>query len=598
MNQMNTELTQNVAVKNMSKNARGLQALIIALTLALGVTAQSKERYVIMYKSQQGFSAMENFMRLESAKNYGYKKSFKNVGGMVLESSDASLIQKLNNHPEIAVVEKEFFTPSPKPLNGFTILNENSNKNSNKNAHKNVATLSQQIQSNEIDLSSFAPGDATPWGILAVKAPQAWALSDGGAKARVLVLDTGIDPQHAALKANFERGRNFFESDTGPNPDDFLDEEGHGTHCSGTIAGSLNAETGFAGVAPNAKLLMGRVCGSLGCSNVAVVEGIDWGIAQKVDVISMSLGGPIGSNAEKLATQRAEKANVVVVAASGNSAGEEGYSHQCTGTPSPWGPPCGVSFPAAFPTVTAVGAINNKLEKTSFSQWGPELDVTAPGAAVVSSVPTGTGRDSVVNLVVGGMKLKVKSAAFSGVKAIAIPQMGQLVHVGLGKPEDFARVNVAGKFALVGRGEIRFSEKVENAIKAKATGVVIYNNTDGLMQGSLSEDGSEIETPVVMIEQVEGNKVIEQLTAGTTVSAEVSTVPSDYASFDGTSMATPHVAGVIALIRSANKSLTPAQVRMILAQTAMPLAPNDTNQFGAGVVQADAAVAAALNFKP
>ncbi len=570
-------------IKNMSKTAH---VALIATLLAAGFSAQAKDRYVVIFKSQQGFSAMENFMRLESAQKYGFKKSFKNVGGMVVETADASVINSLQNHPEIAVVEKEFFTPSPKPINGFTISKKKYH------AESNASTTT-----NDVDLAGFTPGEATPWGIVAVKAPTAWAMSDGGAKARVLVLDTGIDPQHAALKTNFEKGRNFFESEDGPNPDDFIDAEGHGTHCSGTIAGVVNEQTGFAGVAPNAKLLMGRVCGSLGCSNVAVVEGIDWGIAQKVDVISMSLGGPIGSKAESLAVARAEKANVVVVAASGNSAGEEGYSPKCNGTPSPWGPPCGVSFPAAFPTVTAVGAVNAKLEKTAFSQWGPELDVTAPGAAVISTVPTGSGRDSVVYLAVGTTKVRVNSSAFSGVKAVATPQAGQLVHVGLGKPEDFARVNVAGKFALIGRGEIRFSEKVENAIKAKASGVVIYNNTDGLMQGSLSEDGSEIETPVVMIEQLEGQKVIEQLTAGANVSAEISTVPSDYASFDGTSMATPHVAGVVALIKSANKSLTPAQVRLILAQTAMKLAPNDTNQFGAGMVQADAAVAAALNFK-
>ena len=59
-------------------------------------------------------------------------------------------------------------------------------------------------------------------------------------------------------------------------------------------------------------------------------------------------------------------------------------------------------------------------------------------------------------------------------------------------------------------------------------------------------------------------------------------------------MATPHVAGVVALVRSANKKLTPAQVRAILSSTAAPLGPNNENEYGAGNVQADKAVAAAI----
>lgn len=543
--------------------------LTLALGLATGLATSAKasvaakNRYLVIYKSQQGHMAMESFMQNEAGRAYGLKSSLKNINGMVIQTPNQKVIDQLKNHPEVAVVEAEFFTPSPKPTNGYKI----STVSEDAPVEAPVVTPASPV---------FQTGEKTPWGILTVKAPEAWALSDAGANARILVLDTGIDKDHPALKDNFEMGRNFFESDTGPNPEDYLDQEGHGTHCAGTIAGAYNTATGFTGVAPKAKLLMGRVCGDLGCSNIAVAQGINWGIQQKVDVISMSLGGPMTSSAERMAVQNAEKAGVVVVAASGND-----------GTPK-------VSYPAALPTAVAVGAIGSDLKKTSFSQWGPELDVVAPGASVLSSIPRGSGRDSVVDIVTAAGKIRVNSSAFGGTKEISVPRLGLLVPAGLGKPEDFAKVDVKGKFALIGRGEIRFSEKVANAIAAQASGVVIYNNAAGLMQGSLTEDGSELDIAVAMIEQTEGLKLMDLFAKGETASAELSTVRSDYAQFDGTSMATPHVAGVVALIKSANKKLTPAQVRTILATTAMPLGPNTANEYGKGLVQADKAVQAAL----
>ena len=538
------------------------------ITVFTAVSAQAKNRYLVMYKSKQGHQAMESLMQTESARTYGFKQSLKNINGMVIQTADQRVIEQLRNHPEIELVEAEVFTPAPKPVNGFKIS----------------AVTVQEIPSvDPIVTAPMAPvspifqaGEKTPWGILAVKAPEAWALADSGINARVLVLDTGIDKDHPSLQVNFEAGQNFFASDVGPNPGDYLDTQGHGSHCSGTIAGAYNPTTGFVGVAPKAKLLMGRVCGDLGCSNIAVAAGINWGVSQKVDVISMSLGGPSASAGERMAIQNAEKNNVVVVAASGND-----------GTQS-------ISFPARLPNVISVGAISSDLMKTTFSQWGPELSVTAPGAAVLSSIPRGSGRDSVVDIVTTAGKLRVKSAAFSGTKSIAVPRIGEMVPAGLGKPDDFAKINVTGKFALIGRGEIPFSEKVANALKAGATGAVIYNNVAGLMQGSLTQDGSEMDVAVVMIEQTDGQKILDLISKGETTSAEISTVASDYALFDGTSMAAPHVAGIVALIRSANKKLTPAQVRMILATTAMPLGPNDANQYGAGLVQADKAVKAAL----
>ena len=568
-------------------------ASIMTVVVLIASFAQAKDRYLVQFKSEQGFKAMESYFANTEALTPNVQKALEHVHALVLKTKNVALLNSLKNHPEVLSVEAETFFPSPKPINGFKM--------------QKVVYTESSFRRNPVapdagsGVPDFKQGPATPWGIVAINAGGAWALSGAGQNARVMVLDTGVDSGHPAIAPNFEKGKNFTEDSSGQVVDsDYQDGEGHGTHTSGTVLGAYNPDTGFTGVAPKAKLLMGRVCGTGGCSSVAIVEGINWGIQEKVDVISMSLGGPTGASAERTAVQNAEAAGVVVVAASGNGAEDPNYSPnkndpKCGGGGSFLGNSCGVSFPAAFPTVVAVGAVTNKLAKTTFSQWGPELDVVAPGAAVVSSVPRGTGRESKVSVTLNGTTTALNSSAFGGTELIPTAVVNALVAVpGTGKPEDFAKVNVVGKFALVQRGEIKFADKVKNAMDAKAAGILIYNNAPGLLQGTLTQDGSTINYPVAMIEQVPGSNLAAELAKGTAVTASVALTPADYAAFDGTSMATPHVAGVVALIRSANKKLTPAQVRTILSATAHSLAPNDTNQMGAGIVQADAAVRKAV----
>ena len=549
--------------------------VVVLVTLVVGSGVFAKDRYVVIYKSSQGYSAMNTFMKLESSQTWGLKKSLQHINGMIFESSDAASMERLKSHPEVALVEKEKIYALPKPVRGAKIK-------LNKILAKSAAVSG--------DPAVFTLGEKTPWGIEAVKAPAAWKLAnDSGSKARIMILDTGVDMNHPAIASNFEKGQNF-SGLLGTNSD-VTDEIGHGTHVSGTALGLYNEVTGFTGVAPQAKLLMGKVCDTIGCSSAAIAEGINWGIQEKVDVISMSLGGQSASEAEKLAITAAENAGVFVVAASGNEAVTE--PDGTITTP-------GVSFPAALPTVFAVGAVDIKLIKSKFSNWGPELSVVAPGSEVLSSIPVGSGREASVEIVINGQKTHVKSSAFNGSGDIAVPITGLFVNAGLGKAGDFTAV-VVGKIALISRGEIPFSEKIKNAIAAKAIGVIVYNNDAGLISGTLVAQGEpDINFPVIMIEQAEGLKIIENLNLKIDVATEMMTLKTDYTAWDGTSMATPHVAGVAALVISAyktshaGKSLTPAALGALLKASAVPLVPNDHNEYGSGFIQADAAVTAAL----
>lgn len=589
---------------------------LAALTFfaSASVFAAASKRYIVVYKSDVGMQAMDNYMKKESSKALGKTKSLKNVKMMLLTPSNSKVVESFKNHPEVADVVEEFMLPAPKPMSASSL---------------NISKAQSAVNTTVVaaDPMTFQPGTKTPWGILAVNAPSAWTASGAGSEAHVLVIDTGIDVNHESLAGRFVKTKNFVPEiifgmpigDVDENA--FQDDVGHGTHVSGTVGSSYNEKTGFVGVAPKAKLSMGKVCIPEGCPSGSIIEAINWGAQEKFDIITMSLGGPMPectgtleecidyylqkgmeygeaeANAqadvnyyktiklEEAALASAEAAGVMTIAASGNSGTPDGGSPE-------------IGYPARYDKTLSVGAVDSTIQRALFSQYGPQLDIVAPGVDVVSSIPTGSGKESVVKITIGGVETEVKSSSFNGVKVVMGTKSADLMDAGLGKPSDFTGKNFVGKFALIGRGEITFGEKVKNAMAAKAAGVLIYNNAAGVPSGTVG-DGKEIDYPVAMIEQTVGQNIVTQLTAGQAASASVATVTTSYSAFQGTSMATPHVAGVAALVVSTYKlshqgqAPTPAFVREVLMKTARPLLPNDNNQYGSGFVQADAAVAAA-----
>jgi len=197
-----------------------------------------------------------------------------------------------------------------------------------------------------------------PWGIARVNAKGAWSITRG-AGVKVAVVDTGIDFTHPDLKV--AGGFNVITHD-----DNFKDDQGHGTHVSGTIAGQGNGE-GVFGVAPDVALYGVKVLDANGSGSFSdVIEGIQWAAKNKMDVANFSLGASQGTQALEDAVNAAAKDGLTIVAAAGNSGGSVGY-------------------PAAYSGVIAVSASDSKDKIAYFSSRGPQVAVIAPGVAIEST---------------------------------------------------------------------------------------------------------------------------------------------------------------------------------------------------------------------
>lgn len=202
------------------------------------------------------------------------------------------------------------------------------------------------------------------WQYDMIKATSAWNITTGSSNVRMAVLDTGIDNTHPSL-ANFVNtslGKNYAGGA------DTMDRQGHGTHVAGTIAsyGSVS------GVMQNATLIPVKVLGDDGKGTMYGIEqGILYAASISADVINMSLGGGGYSDSFAAACNTATSGGVIIVAASGNDSTTY------------------ISYPARYDNVIAVGAVDSGRRRASFSNYGPGLDVMAPGVSVYSTSPGG-----------------------------------------------------------------------------------------------------------------------------------------------------------------------------------------------------------------
>jgi serine protease len=416
------------------------------------------------------------------------------------------------------------------------------------------------------------------YGVSMIEAPTAWAMGYRGQHVKVGIFDSGIDVDHPDLVV--VGGVDLVGDGNG------LDDcNGHGTHVAG-ITGARNNGGHTVGVAPKAQLYSMRLadCAWAGGTLEKMLQGVEWAIDNGMDVINMSFGfgvaglvsSPLSpSQAAEDAFQAAYEAGIVLVAASGNSS-------------TPY-----VGFPAGYPSVIAVGATDEADLIASFSQWGADQELTAPGVNNLASYMVGQGQNTALTVDTDNAReLEAIALLFAGMTPTRGISAGA-VYAGFGTVLDWGATDCTGKIAVVMRGGPSFAEKTQAAMDAGCIGIVIHNHSPGNFNGTL---GTETTTdgrpwiPAVSVTLDDGLYLKDQIAARPTTLTLVNAA-GNLAMLSGTSMASPHAAGVAALVLSKNPRLTPDQVRAILRSSANDLAsPGWDPVYGYGRVNARRAV--------
>lgn len=397
----------------------------------------------------------------------------------------------------------------------------------------------------------------------------------------VAVIDTGVDYTHPDLASSFGsyKGYDFVDNDEDPQETPPGDPRGnqtnHGTHVAGTVAGNGLVT----GIAPDADLLAYRVLGPGGSGTTAnVIAGIERAVLDGADIMNLSLGNTLNDPdfATSIALDQAMADGVVAVTSNGNS----GPNNWTVGSPG-----------------TSRDAISVGATQLPFPEYSAAL---SSGSASFDSAEV-MGFPSELEL------LRLNEGDF------------EVVDAGIGAPEDFEDIDVEGKIALMVRGDLPFVEKADNAEAAGATGAIIFNNVAGeqpdvpglsvpTIKLSL-EDGQQLQSQIAQgnntvsfdldFEREVGETVADFSSRGPVMNtwmikpdvsapgvAIVSTVPTHdssnphgYSSMQGTSMASPHVAGAAALLLEADPNASVDHVRSALMNTAESLYDADGNAY-------------------
>lgn len=521
------------------------QADAPSISLQANASAQSQtdsplpKRYIIKYKKTSGNTELRRsgLMALKDGEltkaqrklmKHGAKVKLrmKNNHAIAAELS-AQAIAELRMDPEVEYVEEDV----PRKL--MSLYND--------------------------DVGNPASMQITPY---AVYQSQANLLSlQSGQK--VCVIDSGIagsTGETGGLNNDFNWSTITGDNDSGTG-NWFADGGPHGTHVAGTV-GAIDNGFGVIGMAPGVPMHIIKVFNNDGwgySSDLAQAASLctDAGAT----IITMSLGGGAANTTEENAFKEFTNNGGLVLAAAGN----DGNSVR--------------SYPAGYDSVMMVGANDGDNAIADFSQFPACnanktncVEVTAGGVNTLSTYPAGGA--TLPSLNVDGNDYA--ASAFENVGSVT----GATFYMGTAESTNSG---ASGKVCVIDRGNISFHDKVQNCQNSGGIGAIIVNNVAGVLSGTLG-DTNATTIPAV------GAALEDKSALVSSASATVAVQPGDYGYMSGTSMATPAVAGVAALVWSNHPACTGTDIRNALKATAEDAGASGHDvYFGNGIVKAKAA---------
>ena len=396
----------------------------------------------------------------------------------------------------------------------------------------------------------------------------------------VAVIDTGVNYNHVDLAANMwngnpNHGHDFIDNDTDP-----IDLNGHGTHLAGVIGAVGNNSSGIAGICWKASIMAIRALDAFGAGTTStIVQGVNFAIAQGAKVINLSLGGSVFDPAFSNAVSDAQSNGVVVVVAAGNA----GANNDSGSTP---------FYPCNFSqdNLVCVAALDQSFQLASFSNYGAtSVDVGAPGTNILSQW-AGTNMVISDNLTAGWTSMTIVSGGgpappfsgwgpvtLSGTQYLASPRNYPNINYNNGidsrgyKPFNLAGVSVAILQFFVAidvrNGDhfrINYNSSGDDPFAGGGTSLGDFTNVATFPFLDLLEfDITNCNSMTCSIGfQLQSDATLTDRGVAIT-GFEINTLTLNTASFNtinGTSMATPYVAGLAAMVWSYNPAYTYTQV--------------------------------------